>query len=76
LIVLTGTTDLLRSQTQRRLDRELIGYENLLPGINEDDEHQLLEVDYYGDPGLDRICPARRVAIDGRVSRITRIPQV
>lgn len=50
LIVLTGTTDLLRGQTQRRLDKELVGRENLLRGIDEDDEDALLSVDYYCDP--------------------------
>ena len=34
IIVLTGTTDLLRTQTQRRLDKELVGKENLLRGID------------------------------------------
>ncbi len=53
LIVLTGTTDLLRGQTQRRLDKELVGRENLLRGIDDDDEDGLLTVDYYGDPDWD-----------------------
>ena len=33
IIVLTGTTDLLRAQTQRRLDKELVGQENILRGV-------------------------------------------
>ena len=33
VIVMTGTIELLRSQTQRRLDRELVGTENLTRGI-------------------------------------------
>lgn len=50
IIVLTGTTDLLRGQTQRRLDKELVGVENLMRGIDPDDEEALLTVDYHDDP--------------------------
>ena len=53
VIVLTGTTDLLRGQTQRRLDKELVGRENLLRGVGLDDEDALALVDYYGDPDWD-----------------------
>jgi hypothetical protein len=49
IIVLTGTTDLLRSQTQRRLDMELVGQENILRGINPEDHDALDAVDYYSD---------------------------
>ena len=54
IIVLTGTTDLLRGQTQRRLDKELAGYENLMRGIDEDDDEALLTVDYAADPDWDQ----------------------
>lgn len=50
VIVLTGTTDLLRAQTQRRLDMELIGVENILGGIDSGDHEALDEVDYQDDP--------------------------
>jgi hypothetical protein len=53
IIVLTGTTDLLRGQTQRRLDKELVGFENLMRGIDADDEEALLTVDYHDDPDWD-----------------------
>ena len=53
IIVLTGTTDLLRGQTQRRLDKELVGVENLMRGIDPDDEEALLTVDYHNDPDWD-----------------------
>lgn len=46
IIVLTGSTDLLRAQTQRRLDMELVGRENLLRGISEDDTEAF---DYHSD---------------------------
>jgi hypothetical protein len=47
VIVMTGTTDLLRTQTQRRLDMELVGRENLLRNISEDDTESF---DYHDDP--------------------------
>jgi hypothetical protein len=50
IIVLTGTTDILRSQTQRRLDKELVGVENILRGIDEDDLEAMAGVDYHADP--------------------------
>jgi Z1 domain-containing protein len=49
IIVLTGTTDLLRGQTQRRLDKELVGYENLMRGIEPEDADALETVDYRTD---------------------------
>jgi Z1 domain len=50
VIVLTGTLDLLREQTQRRLDMELVGRENILRGINPDDPDSAENVDYLDDP--------------------------
>ncbi|MFF0631886.1 Z1 domain-containing protein [Nocardia sp. NPDC004151] len=44
IIVLGGTLNMLRAQTQRRLDMELIGRENILRGANE------YESDYADDP--------------------------
>ncbi|MFE3541446.1 Z1 domain-containing protein [Nocardia sp. NPDC059177] len=44
VIVLGGTLNLLRAQTQRRLDMELVGRENILRGANE------FESDYADDP--------------------------
>lgn len=48
IIVLTGTIELLRKQTQKRLDKELVGEENVLGGAgrNIDDlKEQLRELD-------------------------------
>ena len=53
IIVLTGTVEILRSQTQRRLDMELIGRENILGGIGEEDEDLLAEVDYVSTDDAD-----------------------
>jgi hypothetical protein len=45
IIVMTGTIEMLRSQTQRRLDMELVGRENLLRGIVDTSK----EFDYVDD---------------------------
>ncbi len=50
LIVMTGTVDLLRAQTQRRIDMELVGIENILRGIDPEDHELLAAVDYQDDP--------------------------
>jgi hypothetical protein len=44
IIVLSGTTNLLRNQTQRRLDMELVGIENILRGASEQEvDHDYVE---------------------------------
>ena len=50
IIVLTGTTEVLRDQTQRRLDMELVGRENIQRGIGSSNHEALEAVDYYHDP--------------------------
>lgn len=49
IIVLTGTIEMLRAQTQRRLDMELVGKENILNGRSEQDFELLDGVDYVLD---------------------------
>lgn len=49
VIVMTGTTNLLREQTQRRLDMELVGRENVLRGIDEGDPDAAHRIDYLDD---------------------------
>ncbi|MFJ4472480.1 Z1 domain-containing protein [Streptomyces sp. NPDC089424] len=49
VIVLGGTLNLLRAQTQRRLDMELIGQENILRGADITDLDSLVGVDYVSD---------------------------
>lgn len=49
VIVLTGTVDILRQQTQRRLDMELVGEENILGGIDRSDTAKMQETDYWTD---------------------------
>ena len=49
IIVLTGTIDLLRKQTQRRLDMELVGIENIFLGVDPDDAELARDIDYFQD---------------------------
>ncbi|MFE7561684.1 Z1 domain-containing protein [Kitasatospora sp. NPDC057500] len=49
VIVLGGTLNLLRAQTQRRLDMELVGQENILRGADPEDVDALVGIDYVGD---------------------------
>ncbi|MFC3449526.1 Z1 domain-containing protein [Amycolatopsis speibonae] len=49
IIVMTGTTNILREQTQRRLDMELVGRENILRGTEESDPDAAQFVDYLDD---------------------------
>ena len=49
IIVLTGTVEILRRQTQRRLDMELVGVENILGGIDENNVDQVATTDYHAD---------------------------
>jgi hypothetical protein len=49
VIVLGGTLNLLRAQTQRRLDMELIGQENILRGADPADADTLVGVDYVDE---------------------------
>jgi hypothetical protein len=50
IIVLSGTTDLLRNQTQRRLDKELIGKELIRPAESDPSDEEL---DYQDDADWD-----------------------
>ena len=49
IIVLTGTIEILRAQTQRRMDMELIGVENILKGLDPKDPQVVKELDYQQD---------------------------
>tara|TARA_B110000503_G_C7170181_1_gene423858 strand:- start:405 stop:3326 length:2922 start_codon:yes stop_codon:yes gene_type:complete len=72
VIVLTGTVELLRAQTQRRLDMELIGKENILRGRSEADHDLLSDVDYVlNDPDWDNF-----VHFDKDIAEDPKIPQI
>ncbi|MEU9206906.1 Z1 domain-containing protein [Streptomyces sp. NPDC048415] len=64
VIVLGGTLNLLRAQTQRRLDMELIGQENILRGADSADLDALVGIDYQDDEDW----PAKFVSHGGRPS--------
>lgn len=49
IIVLTGTIEILRAQTQRRMDMELMGVENILAGQDPSDPVVAKELDYQQD---------------------------
>ncbi|MFJ2741644.1 Z1 domain-containing protein [Streptomyces sp. NPDC087440] len=49
VIVLGGTLNLLRNQTQRRLDMELVGQENIRRGVAPTDLDALIGIDYQDD---------------------------
>jgi hypothetical protein len=70
IIVLSGTTNLLRNQTQRRLDMDLVGQENILRGADEFEQ----EHDYRGDPDWPKkfISYGKRPSLLGQVD-ITRL---
>jgi hypothetical protein len=56
IIVLTGTIELLRGQTQRRLDMELVGEENILGGKDRNDHDAIADVDYFGTEDADLLA--------------------
>lgn len=64
VIVLGGTLNLLRGQTQRRLDMELIGQENILGAADRDDPDALVGIDYQDDEDW----PAKFVSFGARPS--------
>lgn len=54
IVILTGTIDVLRKQTQRRLDMELVGKENILRGVDPSDPDTIAHADYQDDPDWPR----------------------
>ncbi|MGW3662818.1 Z1 domain-containing protein [Streptomyces sp. NPDC005141] len=64
VIVLGGTLNLLRGQTQRRLDMELIGQENILGAADPNDPDALVGIDYQDDEDW----PAKFVSFGARPS--------
>ncbi|WP_019886663.1 Z1 domain-containing protein [Streptomyces purpureus] len=66
VIVLGGTLNLLRGQTQRRLDMELIGRENILRGAAPEDVTALVGIDYQDDEDW----PHKFVSHGGRPSTL------
>lgn len=48
IIVMTGTVEMLRSQTQRRIDMEMVGRQNIIGDIPEEQASQH-KIDYFDD---------------------------
>ncbi len=51
VIVLSGNTDILRKQTQRRLDMEIVGVSNILNGITEEENPAAYRLNDYVSVG-------------------------
>ncbi|MFC8081353.1 Z1 domain-containing protein [Streptomyces sp. NPDC057340] len=66
VIVLAGTLNLLRGQTQRRLDMELIGQENILGAADPNDPDALVGIDYQNDEDW----PSKFVSFGARPSTL------
>lgn len=49
VIVMTGTIEMLRSQTQRRIDMEMVGKQNIVADLSPQ-EAQAAKIDYQDDP--------------------------
>lgn len=64
IIVLTGTVDILREQTQRRVDMELIGQENILRDLDPLDVEAMAGFEYIDDPDW----PKKFISHGGRPS--------
>jgi hypothetical protein len=54
IVVLAGTLNMLRTQTQRRLDMELVGKENIIGGMDVNDPEHRKEIDYLDDADWDK----------------------
>lgn len=76
VIVLTGTIEILRAQTQRRIDMELMGVENVLAGQDPNDPDVAKGLDYQQDEDwlADRFVRHTQEALDQPgVARIRRV---
>ncbi|SCZ64740.1 Z1 domain-containing protein [Thiohalomonas denitrificans] len=76
VIVMTGTIEILRAQTQRRIDMELMGVENVLAGQDPKDPEVAKGLDYQQDEEwlADRFVRHSQQALDQPgVARIRRV---
>ncbi|WP_067885346.1 Z1 domain-containing protein [Nocardia vaccinii] len=76
VIVMTGTIEILRAQTQRRIDMELMGVENVLAGQDPNDPEVAKGLDYQQDKDWlsDKFVRHSQVALDQPgVARIRRV---
>lgn len=76
VIVMTGTIEILRAQTQRRIDMELMGVENILAGQDPNDPEVAKGLDYQQDEDwlADKFVRHSQEALDQPgVARIRRV---
>ncbi|WP_457188663.1 Z1 domain-containing protein [Nocardioides sp. P5_E3] len=77
VIVMTGTIEILRAQTQRRIDMELMGVENVLAGQDPNDPEVAKGLDYQQDEAwlAGRFVTHTQAALDqpgaARIRRVT-----
>lgn len=72
VIVMTGTIEMLRGQTQRRIDMELVGKKNILGDLTPE-EAAAQHVDYQDDPDWkDRFQDFRGDPVHPGIRRLTR----
>lgn len=77
IIVLTGTLELLRSQTQRRLDKELVGFENIVGGIDLSDEVLAREnIDYIANQDADWLAGDKFVKFGYDPESVAGVPHI
>ncbi|GGJ49927.1 Z1 domain-containing protein [Glutamicibacter ardleyensis] len=77
IIVLTGTLELLRSQTQRRLDKELVGFENIVGGIDLTDEALAREnIDYIANDDSDWLADGKFVKFGYDPESVPGVPHI
>lgn len=77
IIVLTGTLELLRSQTQRRLDKELVGFENIIGGLDLSDEVLAREnIDYIANQDADWLTGNKFVKFGYDPESVPGVPHV
>ena len=75
IIVMTGTIDLLREQTQRRIDMELVGVENILRDADPNDPEMMADIDYQDDPEWDNFIKHNILPSTQNLPDIIRLTQ-
>ena len=75
IIVMTGTIDLLREQTQRRIDMELVGVENILRDADPNDSEMMADIDYQDDPEWDNFIKHHILPSTQNLPDIIRLTQ-
>ncbi|GAB2900585.1 Z1 domain-containing protein [Neomicrococcus lactis] len=77
VIILTGTLELLRGQTQRRLDKELVGFENIVGGIDLTDEVLAREnIDYIANHDADWLAGDKFVKFGYDPESVAGVPHI